>query len=117
MQAQTMCLLALSEGSCIITENVFENRFMFASELKRMGSDISIEGHHAIVRGVPRFSGAQVKAPDLRGGAALVMAGLVADGYTTVSDIYHIDRGYERFVEKLRSLGAVVERLEVPDDE
>ena len=117
MQAQTMCLLALAQGSCIITENVFENRFMFASELKRMGADIAIEGHHAIVRGVERFSGAQVKAPDLRGGAALVMAGLVADGYTTVSDIYHIDRGYERFVEKLCSLGAVVERLELPDDE
>lgn len=115
MQAQTMCLLALAKGSCIITENVFENRFMFASELKRMGADISIEGHHAIVRGVGRFSGAQVKAPDLRGGAALVMAGLVADGVTTVSDIYHIDRGYERFVEKLCSIGARVERAEVPD--
>lgn len=115
MQAQTMCLLALAQGSCIITENVFENRFMFASELKRMGADISIEGHHAIVRGVPRFSGAQVKAPDLRGGAALVMAGLVADGTTTVSDIYHIDRGYERFVEKLAHIGARVERATVPD--
>ena len=99
MQAQTMCLLAMAKGSCIITENVFENRFMFASELQRMGANITIEGHHAIVHGVPGFSGAEVKAPDLRGGAALVMAGLVADGYTTVSDIHHIDRGYERFVE------------------
>ena len=117
MQAQTMCLLALAEGTCVITENVFENRFMFASELKRMGADIAIEGHHAIVRGVPRFSGAQVKAPDLRGGAALVMAGLVADGYTTVSDIHHIDRGYERFVEKLCDLGARVRRMELPDEE
>jgi len=115
MQAQTMCLLAMAKGSCIITENVFENRFMFASELQRMGANITIEGHHAIVHGVPGFSGAEVKAPDLRGGAALVMAGLVADGYTTVSDIHHIDRGYERFVEKLTSLGAVVERIEIPD--
>ncbi len=117
MQAQTMCLLALGDGSCVITENVFENRFMFASELQRMGADIRIEGHHAIVHGVPGFSGAEVKAPDLRGGAALVMAGLVADGYTTVSQTHHIDRGYERFVPKLRSLGAHVERLEVPDPE
>jgi UDP-N-acetylglucosamine 1-carboxyvinyltransferase len=115
MQAQTMCLLALGSASCVVTENVFENRFMFASELQRMGAEIRIEGHHAIVHGVPRFSGAQVKSPDLRGGAALVMAGLVADGITVVSDIYHIDRGYERFVEKLQGLGARVERASVPD--
>ena len=113
MQAQTMCLLALGDASCVVTENVFENRFMFASELQRMGADIRIEGHHAIVHGVPSFSGAQVKSPDLRGGAALVMAGLVADGQTTVSDVYHIDRGYERFVEKLQNLGAHVERVSV----
>ena len=116
MQAQTMCLLAQATGSSVITENVFENRFMFASELMRMGAKISIEGHHAIVRGVERFSGAGVKAPDLRGGAALVMAGLVADGYTTVSDIYHIERGYERFVEKLSALGARVRVCEQDDD-
>ena len=115
MQAQTMCLLALAKGSCVITENVFENRFMFASELSRMGADIVIEGHHAIVHGVEGFSGAQVRSPDLRGGAALVMAGLVADGVTTVSDIHHIDRGYEGFVEKLASLGARIERTSVPD--
>ena len=117
MQAQVMCLLALSEGTSIVTENVFENRFMFASELQRMGSDISIQGHHAVVRGVKRLSGAEVRSPDLRGGAALVMAGLVADGFTTVLDIYHIDRGYERFVEKLCGLGAHVERVEMPDIE
>ena len=117
MQAQTTCLLALAEGSCIITENVFENRFMFASELSRMGANIVIEGHHAIVHGVKGFSGTQVKSPDLRGGAALVMAGLVADGLTTVSAIHHIDRGYEGFVEKLSSLGARVARLSVPDEE
>ena len=115
MQAQTMCLLALGDSSCVVTENVFENRFMFASELQRMGADIRIEGHHAIVHGVSGFSGAQVKSPDLRGGAALVMAGLVADGMTVVSDIYHIDRGYERFVEKLQALGACVERAQVED--
>lgn len=117
MQAQTMCLLALAKGSCIITENVFENRFMFASELSRMGANIQIEGHHAIVHGVDGFSGTQVKSPDLRGGAALVMAGLVADGITTVSDIYHIDRGYERFVEKLEALGARIRRATLPDVE
>jgi UDP-N-acetylglucosamine 1-carboxyvinyltransferase len=115
MQAQTMCLLALGDASCVITENVFENRFMFASELQRMGADIRIEGHHAIVHGVSRFSGAEVKSPDLRGGAALVMAGLVADGTTVVSDIYHIDRGYESFVEKLQALGAPVMRTSVED--
>ena len=117
MQAQTMCALALAAGSCIVTENVFENRFMFASELSRMGANIVIEGHHASVHGVERFSGAQVKAPDLRGGAALVMAGLVADGLTTVSDIYHIDRGYEHFVEKLLALGAHIERADIPSCE
>ena len=117
MQAQTMCLLALAKGSCIITENVFENRFMFASELCRMGANIVIEGHHAIVHGVDGFSGTQVKSPDLRGGAALVMAGLVADGITTISDIYHIDRGYEGFVDKLGSLGARIRRASLPDEE
>lgn len=115
MQAQSMCLLTMAEGSCIITENVFESRFMFASELQRMGANIVIEGHHAIVHGVPAFSGTQVKSPDLRGGAALVMAGLVADGLTTVSAIHHIDRGYEGFVEKLCSLGAHAQRVSVPD--
>ncbi len=115
MQAQTMCLLALASGESVVTENVFENRFMFASELMRMGGDIRIQGHHAIVHGQKALSGAQVKAPDLRGGAALAMAGLVADGITTISDIHHIDRGYEDFVEKLSSLGAVIERTEVPD--
>ncbi len=115
MQAQTMCLLAMANGSCIITENVFESRFMFASELQRMGANIVIEGHHAIVHGVPGFSGAQVKSPDLRGGAALAMAALVADGVTTISDIHHIDRGYEDFVGKLVSLGAKAERASLPD--
>lgn len=115
MQAQTMALLALADGQCIVTENVFENRFMFASEINRMGANIRIEGHHAIVRGVPKLSGAAVESPELRGGASLVLAGLVADGETTVSAIHHIERGYERFVEKLVSLGAKVWRDTAPD--
>ncbi len=115
MQAQTMCLLAMGDGTSLITENVFENRFMFADELARMGSDIDIKGHHALVKGVDSFSGAQVKSPDLRGGAALVMAGLVAEGTTVVSAIHHIDRGYEGFVEKLQAMGAHVYRETIED--
>lgn len=115
MQAQTICLLALAKGSCVVTENVFENRFMFASELQRMGAHIRIEGHHAVIHGIPSFSGTEVKSPDLRGGAALVLAGLVADGYTSVSAIEHIDRGYEDFVPKLQALGACVKRMEIDD--
>ena len=115
MQAQVLCLAALAQGSSVITENIFENRFMFASELGRMGADVRIEGHHALVRGVDGFSGAQVESPDLRGGAALVLAGLVAEGETDVSAIHHIDRGYENFVDKLRALGAHIERVTVPD--
>lgn len=115
MQAQVMVLSSLADGNSIITENIFENRFMFASELVRMGANIRVESHHAMVHGVEGLSGAQVTSPDLRGGAALVVAGLIAEGYTEVSAIHHIDRGYERFVEKLRALGAQVERLTVPD--
>ncbi len=115
MQAQTMAMLAISEGQCVVTENIFENRFMFAGEIARMGAEIRIEGHHAIVHGVSDLSGAQVESPDLRGGAALVIAGLVAEGETVVSNIHHIERGYERFVDKLCSLGAKVWRDNVPD--
>jgi UDP-N-acetylglucosamine 1-carboxyvinyltransferase len=110
MQAQFMALMAIADGSSIITENVFENRFMFADEIGRMGADIRIEGHHALVTGVAQLSGAPVICPDLRGGAALVLAALCADGETSVRDIYHIDRGYERFVAKLAALGAHIER-------
>ena len=110
MQAQFMTLMSVAEGSSVITENVFENRFMFADELARMGADIRIEGHHALVNGVEQLSGAPTVAPDLRGGAALVLAGLVADGETRVTGLHHIDRGYENFCEKLRSLGAHIER-------
>ena len=115
MQAQIMVLSALADGSSVITENIFENRFMFASELVRMGADIRIESHHAMIHGVKGFSGAQVTSPDLRGGAALVVAGLIADGVTEVSAIHHIKRGYEQFVEKLQALGAHVEHASVPD--
>lgn len=110
LQAQFMLLAALADGSSVITENVFENRFMFASELTRMGADITIESHHALVRGVSELQGAPVTSTDLRAGAALVLAGIFADGVTKVRKINHIDRGYEDYVGKLRSLGADVER-------
>ena len=110
LQAQFMLLAACAEGMSIITENVFENRFMFASELMRMGADISIEDHHALVRGVSRLQGADVSSTDLRAGAALVLAGVVGEGETRVHDIRHIDRGYEDYVGKLRALGANVSR-------
>jgi len=110
LQAQFMAAGAIAEGSSIVTENVFENRFMFADELGRMGADIAIEGHYALVKGGTHLSGAPVVSPDLRGGAALVLAGLVAEGTTTVYDVYHIDRGYENFCDKLASLGALIER-------
>jgi len=112
MQPQFMVLLALADGGSVITENVFESRFMFADELVRMGADIRIEGHHALIKGVRRLSGAPVISPDLRGGAALVVAGLVAEGETVIGDVHHIERGYERFVEKLRGLGADIEYVD-----
>ena len=108
LQAQFMLLASMADGVSVITENVFENRFMFAAELHRMGGDISIEDHHAIVRGVGRLQGAPVKSTDLRAGGALVLAGIVADGETQVYRIEHIDRGYEDYVGKLASLGADV---------
>ena len=109
-----MLLASLADGISVITENVFENRFMFASELMRMGADITLEDHHAIVRGADALQGAPVSSTDLRAGAALVLAGIVAEGYTTVYDIQHIDRGYEDYVGKLRSLGADVTRTDAP---
>ena len=111
LQAQFMLLAAVAEGNSVITENIFENRFMFASELNRMGADITVEGHHALVQGVKRLQGAPVSSTDLRGGAALVIAGLAAEGETQVHEIHHIDRGYEDYVDKLQSLGARVERV------
>jgi UDP-N-acetylglucosamine 1-carboxyvinyltransferase len=112
MQAQFMTLMAIAGGNSVVTENVFENRFMFADELSRMGADVRIEGHHALIRGVDQLSGAPVRSTDLRGGAALVLAGLVADGTTTVGDIHHIQRGYEDFVPKLASLGADIRQVD-----
>ena len=110
LQAQFMLLAACAKGTSVITENVFENRFMFASELARMGADILIEDHHALVRGGRKLQGAPVSSTDLRAGAALVLAGIVAEGETRVHKIGHIDRGYEDYVGKLRSLGAEVSR-------
>lgn len=107
-----VAMLAVAEGVAIVTENIFhDNRFAYVAELNRMGADIRTEGHHAVVRGVERLSGAKVKAHDVRAGVAVVLAGLVAEGETEVQDTFHVDRGYEDFVGKLRSLGADVERL------
>ncbi|MCC6108452.1 MAG: UDP-N-acetylglucosamine 1-carboxyvinyltransferase [Denitrobacterium sp.] len=113
LQAQFMLLCSLAEGNSVITENVFENRFMFAAELSRMGADITIDDHHAVVRGVEKLSGAPVVSTDLRAGGALVLAGLAAEGETIVRKIAHIDRGYEDYVGKLSSIGANVERTVV----
>lgn len=111
MQPQMMALLSLAEGTSVITENIFENRFIVADELSKMGCDIRADGHHVVIKGVKELRGSAVKAPDLRGGAGLVLAGLAASGVTEVADIHHIDRGYEGFEDKLRSLGADVGRV------
>ena len=111
MQPQMGVALALCEGTSTITESIFENRFKYLDELARMGAVSKIEGNSATIEGVERFSGARVSAPDLRAGAALVLAGLAADGITIVDDIVYIQRGYERFEEKLRELGAEIEKV------
>jgi UDP-N-acetylglucosamine 1-carboxyvinyltransferase len=110
MQAQFMALMCLADGTSILSERIFENRFMHVLELERMGAHIRVEGAHALVSGVPRLSGAPVMATDLRASASLVLAGLVADGRTDVQRIYHLDRGYQRLDQKLRSLGARIRR-------
>ncbi|HEY8341967.1 MAG TPA: UDP-N-acetylglucosamine 1-carboxyvinyltransferase [Calditerricola sp.] len=115
MQAQMMALLAVTEGTSTVTETVFENRFMHVEELKRMNAQIKIEGRSAIIEGVPRLSGAKVCATDLRAGAALVLAGLAAEGETEVTGLHHIDRGYVDLVGKLRRLGADIARVSEPD--
>jgi UDP-N-acetylglucosamine 1-carboxyvinyltransferase len=107
-------LLSVADGVAIVSENLFAGRFRYIDELRRMGAKIKTEGHHAIVRGVPRLSGARVRALDIRAGAALVLAGLAADGITDVSGAEHIDRGYENLDERLRSLGADIERVSSP---
>ena len=111
MQPQIGVTLALAKGTSTITESIFENRFKYLGELARMGAVVKVEGNSATIEGVERFSGARVSAPDLRAGAALCIAGLAADGITIVDDIVYIQRGYERFEEKLRSLGGVIEKV------
>lgn len=116
MQPQMAVTLALSNGTSIVTESIFENRFKYVAELSRMGAHIRVEGNTAILDGVETFSGANVAAPDLRAGAALVIAALVADDFSVVSDIKYIQRGYEKFDEKLRDLGALIEKVETDKD-
>jgi UDP-N-acetylglucosamine 1-carboxyvinyltransferase len=111
MQAQLMALDAIAAGTATVTETIFENRFMHALELARLGANIEISGHTAIVRGVPRLQGATVMATDLRASASLVVAGLVAEGETLIDRIYHLDRGYEAIEEKLSALGARIRRV------
>ncbi len=111
MQAQLMAVNCIAEGSARISETIFENRFMHVNELVRLGAKIEVDGHTAVVHGVPRLSGATVMATDLRASASLVIAGLVADGQTQVERIYHLDRGYDRMEAKLRALGADIERV------
>jgi UDP-N-acetylglucosamine 1-carboxyvinyltransferase len=111
MQAQFMALLTLSEGSSVVTETVFENRLRHVAELQRMGANIRVKGNHAVIQGVPFLSGAPVTATDLRASAALVLAGLAAQGETVISGLHHLDRGYERLEEKLRGLGADLVRV------
>jgi UDP-N-acetylglucosamine 1-carboxyvinyltransferase len=112
LQPQAIALLSIADGTAMITENLFEARFMFCDEIARMGADVRTDGHHAVVRGRDQLSGAPVRATDIRAGVGLVIAGLVADGVTEVAEVHHIDRGYVRFEEQLRALGADVERVE-----
>ena len=111
MQPQMSVLLALAEGTSTVTESIFENRFKYVDELTRMGAQVKVESNIAIITGVEKYTGARVSAPDLRAGAALVIAGLAAEGITIVDDIYYIERGYEHFEEKLASLGAMIEKV------
>src|SRR5262249_51781979 len=109
-------LAAVSDGASMITENIFDGRFQFAQELMRLGAEIRTDGKHAVVRGRDRLSGAPVRATDIRAGAGLVIAGLCAEGITSVSQVHHIDRGYPDFVADLRRLGAVVHREQAPPE-
>ena len=112
MQPQITVALALAKGTSIVTESIFDNRFKYVDELARMGANIKVEGNTAIIDGTLQYTGARISSPDLRAGAALVIAGLAADGYTVIDDVHFIERGYERFDEKLRSLGAIIEKVE-----
>jgi UDP-N-acetylglucosamine 1-carboxyvinyltransferase len=111
MQAQFMVLMTLAKGQSVLSENIFENRYMHVPELNRMGADIMVEGRTAIVRGPAKLKGAKVMATDLRASACLVLAGLVGEGTTEVLRVYHLDRGYERLEVKLRALGAIIDRV------
>ncbi|MBR1735554.1 MAG: UDP-N-acetylglucosamine 1-carboxyvinyltransferase [Firmicutes bacterium] len=117
LQPQMTALLSVAEGTSILTENVWENRFQYVNELKRLGCNVTVEGRAAIIEGVKHLSGAEVSATDLRAGAALVIAGLAAKGKTCIGNVKYIDRGYEKIEEKLRKLGAGIERIGTDDDE
>ncbi len=114
LQPMAIGLAAIADGTSMITENVFEARFRFVEEMIRLGADARTDGHHAVVRGIPRLSSAPVWSSDIRAGAGLVLAGLVADGVTEVHDVFHIDRGYPKFVEQMQALGGRVERVDTP---
>ena len=117
MQPQITTMLCYADGPSIITEGVWDNRFKYVDELRRMGANIQVDGKVAVVEGVERLTGAPVKALDLRAGAAVLIAGLMADGQTEIEDIYHIERGYSNLVEKLNHLGANIRKVSFPDEE
>ena len=112
LQSPFMALLSIAEGNSMVIETVFENRFMNVPELNRMGADIKIEGKSAVIQGVKNLEGSNVVATDLRAGAALILSGMVAEGQTKVTEIYHVERGYVDIVKKLSSLGANIEKIE-----
>jgi UDP-N-acetylglucosamine 1-carboxyvinyltransferase len=115
MQAQYMALATQAQGASVITETIFENRYLHASEMLRMGANVTVDGRRAVVRGPSPLTGTTVIASDLRASASLVLAGLVANGETTIDRVYHIDRGYEDIVKKLRGVGAQIVRLHIKD--
>jgi UDP-N-acetylglucosamine 1-carboxyvinyltransferase len=115
MQPQMTTLLAISKGTSIVTESIFENRFKYVDELSRMGACIKVESNTAIIDGVEKLTGAVVSAPDLRAGAALVIAGLMAEGYTVVENVEFIERGYEKFEYKMQQLGAAIAKIDSED--
>ena len=117
MQPQIATILTIAEGTSIVTEGVWDNRFRYVEQLTLMGADIQVDGKSAVITGVEKLKGAPVKADDLRAGAAMVIAGLVASGTTEIEEIHHIQRGYDNIIEKLRSLGADIELRNSPDDE
>ena len=116
MQPQMAVVLGIAEGVSTVTENIFESRFKYVDELTRMGATIRVESNVAIITGIEKYTGARVQSPDLRAGAALVIAGMAADGITVVDDIHLIQRGYEKFSEKLQSLGAMIEKADSERD-